>query len=139
MGLIGSILVAAFGLVATILVATLSRLMAEDFKAWVPRLTRHAIQRAVRKLPNDQRDRLAEEWTADVADTPGDLSKLIFACGFMRASRKIVRDQQRCIPSPAEPEAKVIYADWGVQIELNAPCTANAASVPADATGATIH
>lgn len=138
MGLTGSIVLAILGLVATLLVAILARLLADDVKAWVPRLTRHAIQRAVRKLPYDQRDRLAEEWTAGVADTPGDLSKLIFACGLMCASRKIVRYQQRCIPSPAKPEAKVIYADWGVQIELNATCTA-AASVPADATGATIH
>jgi hypothetical protein len=95
-GLIGSILLATIGLVATLVV--------------MPRLTQQAIRRAARKLPERRRDRMVEEWTADVADTPGDVSKLIRACGFMRASTKIMRDQQRCMPNPAKPEAKVIYA-----------------------------
>jgi ribosomal protein S27AE len=92
MGLIGGALLA-------VLIATLSRLLADDFKAWVPRLTEYLIRRAVRRLPEDQRERLAEEWTADVADTPGDLAKLVFACGLKCASRKIASDYSRCVSS----------------------------------------
>lgn len=119
MGLIGSILVAAFGLVATILVATLSRLLAEDLKAWVPRLTGHAIERAIRKLPADQRDRLAEQWAADVADIPGDLSKLAFAFDLTRASTRIARDDQRRTSSEASPKAKANPASAALAITLD--------------------
>ena len=88
MGLIGGILLA-------ILVATFSRLLADDVKAWVPRLADYLIRLAVRRLPVDQRERLAEEWAADVADTPGDLAKLVFACGLICASTKIASDYRR--------------------------------------------
>jgi len=105
MGLIGGILLA-------LLVATFSRLLADDIKAWLPRLTESLIQFAIRRLPTDQRERLAEEWAADVADTPGDLARLLFACGLIFASTKIASDSRRRVhaQSVVDDERSVLPA-----------------------------
>jgi lipopolysaccharide/colanic/teichoic acid biosynthesis glycosyltransferase len=40
-------------------------------------------------LPEDQRERFAEEWPSHVNEVPGDISKLLVACGFFLASLKM--------------------------------------------------
>jgi hypothetical protein len=82
-GLIGA---AAAG-VLTLLVACSSRLLADEFKAWVPSLVDRIIFFAVSRA--HLRERLAEEWCSHVNDTPGDLGKLVAAFGFVWASRKL--------------------------------------------------
>jgi exopolysaccharide production protein ExoY len=47
---------------------------------------------AVRALPPSRRDRCGEEWKSHVDTLPGDLSKLIVACGFIFAAWRIAAE-----------------------------------------------
>ena len=84
----GLIWAAAAG-VLTLLVACGSRLLADEFKAWVPSVVDRIISFAVSRAPKHLRERLAEEWRGHVNDAPGDLSKLFVALGFIWASGKL--------------------------------------------------
>jgi lipopolysaccharide/colanic/teichoic acid biosynthesis glycosyltransferase len=66
--------------------AALSRLIADDIRAWVPRLVEIVIARAIKNLPADIRERYHEEWLSNVSEVPGDLSKLIYSLGVLPAS-----------------------------------------------------
>lgn len=67
------IVVAGIGaFVATIL----SRLLADEFNAWQPKLTGMIIESATRRLPEELRDRYREEWLADIEQYPGCITKL---------------------------------------------------------------
>lgn len=77
--------VAAAGLVG----AVLSRLLAEEVKAWMPRVVDALIRGAVARLPEDQKERRKEEWHSHVNDIPGDLGKFVTAVGFVIASRRL--------------------------------------------------
>lgn len=77
------------GMMIAFVLAILAKLAADELKAWSPRLVERLIRRAVARLPKDQRERMDEEWRAYVNDTPGDLWKLVQACGFLRAARVI--------------------------------------------------
>jgi hypothetical protein len=85
MGLIESIFLAVGGVIA----AAASRLIADDVKAWLPKLIDRIIDRAVKRLPCEHRERFAEEWRSHIADTPGDLGKLIVAMGLSLAAKRI--------------------------------------------------
>ena len=89
MDLMSQGLLAVGGIFAAIVVATLSRLLADDAKAWLPRIKDNLIERAVARLPIDQRERYREEWSSHVDDVPGELSRLFVAAGFLRASKRI--------------------------------------------------
>ena len=75
--------------VGAAIVGTISKIVADDFKAWSPALTRKLLKHAGRKLPPKMRDRCDEEWASYVADVPGDLSKIICALGFVSTAWKI--------------------------------------------------
>ncbi len=60
-----------------------SRLLADEIKAKLPTLTSWVAQRAVNRLPVEQRDRFREEWEAHLDETTGDVSRLLEACGFL--------------------------------------------------------
>jgi hypothetical protein len=95
-GVIGVFFFALFGILAT----AVSRQLADEFKAWTPRLIKYFIQRAVRQLPESQRKRFTEEWQSHVDEIPGEVGKLIVAFGFLRASSKMSRgltDAERLI------------------------------------------
>jgi DNA-binding NtrC family response regulator len=85
MGLIGTVAVGVLALLG----ACGSRLLADEFKAWVPSVVDRIISFAVRRAPQHLRERLAEEWRGHVNDTPGDLGKLVVASGFIWASGKL--------------------------------------------------
>jgi hypothetical protein len=89
MGLIEAVLFAAFGLLMTILVPVAARLITDDIKEWLPWLKNHLIERAVRRLPESERERYAEEWRSHVNETPGDLSRIVAALGFGFAAKSI--------------------------------------------------
>lgn len=83
---------AALGAVAvTILVGAMSRQASDEFKAWTPWLTRHLLYRAVKKMPLDMAERYNEEWASHIAETPGEVGKLIAAIGFVFAARSMSR------------------------------------------------
>ena len=94
MGVTGNIILGTLGLVVTFLVAVLARLVADDIKAWLPKITDRLVERAVKRLPGSERERFAEEWRSHVNDTPGDVSKLFVAAGLQRASRIILKETQ---------------------------------------------
>jgi lipopolysaccharide/colanic/teichoic acid biosynthesis glycosyltransferase len=83
--LIGTIVLAALAIVG----AATSQQLTDEFKAWSPWIIRKIIQRAVRQLPEDQRERFAEEWRAHTDEVPGDVGKLVVALGFLSAAREI--------------------------------------------------
>jgi hypothetical protein len=86
-------MIAAIALgVLAIVGAALSRQLADEFKAWTPWIAERLIRRAVRKLPQDQRDRCEEEWRSHVNDTPGELGKLLEAPGCVWASRRMASE-----------------------------------------------
>ena len=72
-----------------ILGAFVSRQLHDEFKAWTPRLIDNIIQRAVHRLPENERNRYDEEWRSHIDEIPGEVWKLKIAFGFLQASWKI--------------------------------------------------
>ena len=85
MGLITAV-AAAIGAIA---IAFSTSLMKSEFEAWTPRLVEWLICRAVRRLPHTLRQRMDEEWRAFIADTPGQVMKIIRAWGLARGARSM--------------------------------------------------
>lgn len=69
--------------------AITAKLAAEEIKAWLPRLTRWLLDRAIRRLPENERARYTEEWESDLLNIPGDLSRVIYAIDLARAASGI--------------------------------------------------
>jgi hypothetical protein len=80
-----SVEMAVLGLVA----AVTSKILADEFKAWRPRLTKSLITLAVRKLPEEQHARYGEEWSSYVEEIPGEVGKLLGALSLLRAGTKL--------------------------------------------------
>jgi len=74
---------------AGILGAAFSRQLADDFKAWVPWITRRLVVRAVAKLPEHERARFQEEWLGHISEVPGELGRLFVAISLLSAARKM--------------------------------------------------
>lgn len=66
--------------------AVLVKVIADDAKEWTPWVTRHLLDGAVRRLPEGQRERYAEEWAAHLAEVPGVVGKLAVALQFQIAA-----------------------------------------------------
>lgn len=81
------------------LIATfLSRLLADEFKAWNPHIVQHLIQYAVSRLPEGQRSRYEEEWASHINEIPGEIGKLFTATGFLFATRRMLAtDHERTV------------------------------------------
>jgi hypothetical protein len=87
-------------MVVTFIVAVVAGLIAAlcrtEIEAWLPKWAEAARKRAVKTLPDRLRDRYDEEWEAYLLDTPGPISKLVCAIGFMVAAKRIeVRSSTR--------------------------------------------
>jgi lipopolysaccharide/colanic/teichoic acid biosynthesis glycosyltransferase len=89
MGLIESVLLSVLGLLAAIVVSVATKLIAADAEEWLPWIRDRLIQRAVRRLPESERERYSEEWQSHVNETPGDLSKIVVAFGLRFAANSI--------------------------------------------------
>jgi hypothetical protein len=61
-------------------------------------------KRAVNHLPEPMRERLAEEWAALLADTPGPISKLWCALGFLIAAPSLRMEVDKEEAKTAEPK-----------------------------------
>jgi hypothetical protein len=68
-----------------------SKLVADEFKAWLPTMINHLIRWAVSLLPEDKRERYAEEWQREIDETPGEIGKLIFGFGLLLAGWRLSR------------------------------------------------
>jgi lipopolysaccharide/colanic/teichoic acid biosynthesis glycosyltransferase len=73
----------------TIAGGVFSRIAADELKAWVPAAVRRLTSIAIRKLPENQRERFSEEWQSDLGEMPGDFAKLVYAFDLIRAAYKI--------------------------------------------------
>jgi len=76
---------------SSVLVAVLSRLAADEFRAWNPTIIRSILRTAVLRLPEAQRERFAEEWAGHLSEVPGEIGRLLVAVGFVLAAHKIAR------------------------------------------------
>ena len=82
MGLIPAIIAGA----AAIVSAAVVKVIADDAKEWTPWITRRLLDIAVRRLPNGQRERYAEEWAAHLAEVPGVVGKMAVSVQFRIAA-----------------------------------------------------
>ena len=82
-------LIAAFVLFLVGALGTaLSRLLTDEFKAWIPWIIQRVIRRAIRRLPPAQRERFEEEWQSHINEVPGEIGKLTVALGFLTAAAR---------------------------------------------------
>ena len=79
----------AASLLCAVALAVISRLLADEAKAWTPRLTEWFVERATRRLPLSQRARYGEEWRAHICELPGDIARLATAIGYISAAVRI--------------------------------------------------
>lgn len=80
------------------LAAVLNRLSAGGFHAGIPWFTRQLLDIATRRLPEDQRERLAEEWESHINEVSGDVGKIAFAWGCVTAAEEIGLWRVRFVP-----------------------------------------
>lgn len=66
-------------LIGALVIATMSRILADDAKEWMPWLSAKLIHWAARHLPDSERRE--EEWLAHCNDLPGNIAKLWHATG----------------------------------------------------------
>lgn len=72
-----------------ILSSAVARLLAGEIEAWMPWLVERRINKAVARLPEDQRERFGEEWRSHVNEIPGQIAKVVAALGFSFAAWKM--------------------------------------------------
>lgn len=77
------------GIVKAFFLALAAKLAADETKAWLPLISEHLLQIAVLRLPETQRERYREEWAADLASYPGEVSRTFRAIGLLVASWRI--------------------------------------------------
>ena len=71
------------------IISILSKLFADEIKAWLPCLAEQVTKAAVRVLPAEQRERYDEEWRSHLEETPAGVVRLWIACGFYLAARRV--------------------------------------------------
>jgi hypothetical protein len=97
--------------IVTILEAFLGKLICKEIEAWLPQAGRRLLNFAVSKLPAHERSRYAEEWSADLANIPGDLSRALFALGLLKAAwgiHEIEKQQHELIRAMDRNRGKVL-------------------------------
>ena len=109
MDLIWNIGTAALAVVVAAFVATVP---------WLPKITEFLIQLAVKRLPEHQRARFAEEWRGHVDEIQGDLNKLDAATGFLRAARRMTRIGKEATGQDAPILSRVVEAAAFVALVL---------------------
>jgi len=82
-------MVAIIATIGALAVGVFGRLLGEDLRSWVQWAPSRLLERALRKLPENERERFREEFHADLASWPGDISKLLRAIGFLHACRSM--------------------------------------------------
>jgi len=70
--------------------AFLSRLLADEFKAWTPQIVQYLSRCAVLTLPEELRERHQEEWASHLNEIPGSLGKLFTAGRFLFAAKRML-------------------------------------------------
>jgi hypothetical protein len=73
---------------AAIFGSVLSRIIAEEVRDWLPFVSKKLLLCAIKRMPEDQRQRYHEEWAADLNMFPGRIAQAIRAGGFYAAALK---------------------------------------------------
>src|SRR4051794_41134231 len=81
-------------LIGKIVVGVISKLFADEVKAWVPYATDWITRSAVRILPVKLRDRFQEEWRSHLGDVPTELARLTVSFGFLIAACHIASSER---------------------------------------------
>jgi lipopolysaccharide/colanic/teichoic acid biosynthesis glycosyltransferase len=76
-------------LITTFFASLLSRLVAEELNSWSPVIVKRLKDMAIEKLPLSQRERYEEEWSCDLLEIPGNISRIIYSLGLLKAARTI--------------------------------------------------
>lgn len=76
-------------------VAVAGRLLADEAKAWAVWLHQRIRHLAVAKLPADRRDRYSEEWESGLEEVPGEIFRLLYSVGLLRAAAQMSRDMRK--------------------------------------------
>jgi hypothetical protein len=84
------------------------RLLCGELQDWMPTVTRRIVDRAVARLPKEERERYREEWYAHLDECPGKLGKLYHAVGCLRASHAPRFTNQAKNTSLSEPTIYMI-------------------------------
>jgi hypothetical protein len=83
--IVGAVAVLASG-VGTITMSVIGKILADDLKESTPWICKNLLARAVRGLPENDRERFAEEWASHLATLPGTFPKLFCALDLQRAA-----------------------------------------------------
>lgn len=78
-----------WALLVAVFIAIVGRLMADEVKAWLVWLHECLRRMAVARLPAECRDRYDEEWASGIVEVPGEIFKLFYSLGLLRASAGI--------------------------------------------------
>jgi len=108
--------------IGTAVGAALSGLLANEFRAWIAYFPKWLVRRATSWLPEDQRERYAEEWLSHINEMPGDICKIAAALGFVLAAKRMPTET-------AKPRALIPGVPQGVRIAVNATCRIEASGV----------
>ena len=76
-------------LLIALVMATLSKILADEVKEWMAWLPKQLIRWAAKRYPVDLQERLEEEWLAHANDLPGNLTKLGHGLGCCGASLRV--------------------------------------------------
>lgn len=77
------------GLVGALILGIVGSILHGELAAWAPRICHLLIGYAAWIVPSELRERLREEWAADVERIPGPYSKLIYVMGIFLAGVRI--------------------------------------------------
>lgn len=92
--------------VLKIIEVIVGRLLGDEIRDWTPKVVELLISSALTLLPDRAiQDRYREEWLSHINETPGTVSKLATAVGFIFAARKITKSNG---PPP--------LPQWGVRV-----------------------
>lgn len=114
------VMIAIGVVIASIVGAAISQLLADEFKAWAPWWADRLIGIAIARLPSDScmRRRFSEEWKAHLDEIPACLGKLYAALGFIVAVRRMRPEfslPERAADAadePAGPMSEFTAAEW---------------------------
>jgi hypothetical protein len=78
--------VAILTVVGALALSVFGKLLADEVKAWRPKICDAMVKCAASQLLPFQRERYIEQWRGDLEEIPGDLFKLYFAADLIRGT-----------------------------------------------------
>jgi lipopolysaccharide/colanic/teichoic acid biosynthesis glycosyltransferase len=118
MGLIWGAALFVFGVAGAIIIPVTARVVGDDVREWLPWITKRLVERAVSRLPEQERDRFEEEWWGHINELPGNLAKVHAAWGCLSASKAINHIALSGDTTGLDSIAKVIQRVEDVTISL---------------------